>query len=610
MSGLPQLGTAALSWAHRGWFVFPLARGSKKPLIPKEDGGRGHLDATRDEAQIVKWWTDYPNANIGGACGSSGRNVLDADKKHGGLDQLNRLMLEIGPEQFATQRHRTPGGGLHLVFNDSDGRTKNSESVIAVGIDTRGYDGYIVLAPSVVDGKRYVVETAEDMSLLPFPAVLREMLVPNGDASGRKHIPGVDDDERIALGQRHSVMRSFAARLRYGGLNGSKIYIALCTLSDTQCDPPHTEKERQEELLPLASWAETLATGREALDAADETEHRVSDDRKPQLVSDVESDPTSVKWILESTAAIARRGIEPAQWDIQDLLPEEDGPAILYGQPGTLKSWIGLHACDCAVSERKFLGRFAVKQRPSAVFVNLDAGKRSFERRTLRFSPSERLKIVSPESYDARALEEVFATNPGAFIVIDTLADIYQIKRGDDPAESMRNFLRREIRRMYQKYNSNGFILDHPHRPQGGEPFGDYYGSQQKEAAIRVMWWVTPLASDETNVARAKITCRKLSEDEKFEPFIVRINFTADRVALTYEGKLDQPSGSTVQGPTDIERCLQVVQGVPGGMTTQALAELTGLTEERVRKAVKTRQFKTTGKGRSTRHHPQGSEND
>ena len=332
-------------------------------------------------------------------------------------------------------------------------------------------------------------------------------------------------------------------------------------------------------------------------------DQREQNDRDLHLVSDGERNSRPKGWIPESTAVIARRGVPTLQWDIQGLLPEEDGPAILFGPPGTLKSWISLHLCECVVTGRQFLGHFEVRRRPAAVFVNLDAGKRSFERRTLRLSPSEHLKIVSPESYDASALRYIFETNPRAFIVVDTLADMYLIKRGDDPAESMRNFLRRELRALYQEFECNGLILDHPHRPRDGEAFGDYYGSAQKEAAVRVMWQVTPLPSGEGNIARAKVTCRKMSEDERFEPFVVRINFADQLVALTYEGKLSESGGSAVQVPSDVERCVRLLEGVDAGMTVKALAQRAGLSEKRVRAAVKTRQVERTGKGKATRYH-------
>ena len=60
----------ALSYVARGWYVFPLQTRGKFPRIPKADGGQGFKDATLDPEQITSWWTKWPNANVGIACGA------------------------------------------------------------------------------------------------------------------------------------------------------------------------------------------------------------------------------------------------------------------------------------------------------------------------------------------------------------------------------------------------------------------------------------------------------------------------------------------------------------------------------------------------------------
>src|SRR5690242_5997968 len=67
---------AALRLADADWPIFPL---NGKVLV----GGHGHLDATTDRGQVTAWWTEYPDANIGGRV-PEGRIVLDVDPRHEG----------------------------------------------------------------------------------------------------------------------------------------------------------------------------------------------------------------------------------------------------------------------------------------------------------------------------------------------------------------------------------------------------------------------------------------------------------------------------------------------------------------------------------------------
>lgn len=128
---------AALAYAARGWPVFPLMVKGKLPLIPKRNGGNGHLDATTDEAQIREWWSAYPMANIGIRCGPESFCVIDVDKDNGGLESLDRLMAEGRNFPDDTPAQKTGSGGIHICLKH-DERIGCTTGKIAQGIDTRG----------------------------------------------------------------------------------------------------------------------------------------------------------------------------------------------------------------------------------------------------------------------------------------------------------------------------------------------------------------------------------------------------------------------------------------------------------------------------------------
>jgi hypothetical protein len=70
---------AALSYAGKGYHVFPCKPRSKEPATK-----HGFKDATRDQETVRRWWSENPNYNIAIATGKeSGLWVLDVDGEEG-----------------------------------------------------------------------------------------------------------------------------------------------------------------------------------------------------------------------------------------------------------------------------------------------------------------------------------------------------------------------------------------------------------------------------------------------------------------------------------------------------------------------------------------------
>ena len=68
---------AALSYAQKGWKVFPVTPNQKRPLTALAP--EGHKSATSDLATIEQWWTEHANANIGLYLEPSGLVCVDVD---------------------------------------------------------------------------------------------------------------------------------------------------------------------------------------------------------------------------------------------------------------------------------------------------------------------------------------------------------------------------------------------------------------------------------------------------------------------------------------------------------------------------------------------------
>lgn len=182
---LVELNTASLAhaarvYADRGLPVFPLVPRDKVPRV-----AHGFYRATTDLRQIQRWWSEWPDANIGLATGKpSSLWVLDIDPRHGGLrslDMLERHARDWGATAplHATLRQLTGGGGIHLFYQmpASPGvDPPNGTFAEYHGIELKKTGGYIVAPPSRHPSGS-VYQWQHDEIPAPFPTALLELWV-------------------------------------------------------------------------------------------------------------------------------------------------------------------------------------------------------------------------------------------------------------------------------------------------------------------------------------------------------------------------------------------------------------------------------------------------
>lgn len=245
--------TAALSYAARGWRVFPLhtvradrscscgARGcSSKGKHPRTQ--RGVHDATTDTAQINAWWSEWPGANVGIATGAlaDGRFlvVLDEDPRHGGDETRAALEAENGaiPD---TLRVLTGGGGTHYFFVSAVAQT-NSAGRIGPGLDVRCVGGYVVAAPSNHEsGRAYAWDAGAAEEIAEWPAWLRVL----NEKSRPIPSDAANDSGAIATGSRDQTLTSIAGSMRRKGLTAEEIRPALAAVNARRCKPPLADRD-------------------------------------------------------------------------------------------------------------------------------------------------------------------------------------------------------------------------------------------------------------------------------------------------------------------------------------------------------------------------------
>jgi hypothetical protein len=178
---------AALACASRGWPVFPLAKGGKRPAIKQWEAR-----ATTDPERIRACW-GKGEWNIGLACGPAGLVVVDLDRPKGGQERYNAdgsiYTGAVGYDALAAEKGggesglgetftvATPSGGWHLYFTRPAGLdARNTASTLAYLVDTRANGGYVVAPGSRTDAGAYTA--IHKSAAAPLPTWLAERLTP------------------------------------------------------------------------------------------------------------------------------------------------------------------------------------------------------------------------------------------------------------------------------------------------------------------------------------------------------------------------------------------------------------------------------------------------
>ena len=179
---------AALAAADRGWPVFPLRPGEKRPRAGLT---AWEARATVDPDRISSWWRRHTDDNVAIATGPAGLVVVDLDladadeprpdewpDARGGIEVFAALAARHASPPGGTWTVGTASGGRHLYYRapSAGGPWRNSAGRIGWHIDTRAAGGYVVASGSVVGGRPYPV--IHDVAPVPLPGWIGEALAP------------------------------------------------------------------------------------------------------------------------------------------------------------------------------------------------------------------------------------------------------------------------------------------------------------------------------------------------------------------------------------------------------------------------------------------------
>ena len=222
---------AALEYAGLGYSVFPCASGDKMPITKN-----GCLDATTDEDQIIEWWQQKPNANIGIA--TKGLLVVDID----GSDNEWLTNPDIMQSLSSGAMSQTTTGGRHFIFRQLPGTEfKNTTGKLAPKVDTRADGGYIVAPPSMIGPKAYewlpsyeLNEPLERLTVVP------EWIIEKLNQVSEEQFELPTDGNKIPKGQQHNSLFKAGCKMRRFGCTFEVINAALQTMNQNQCTEPGT----------------------------------------------------------------------------------------------------------------------------------------------------------------------------------------------------------------------------------------------------------------------------------------------------------------------------------------------------------------------------------
>jgi len=308
---------------------------AKHPRTP-----HGLKDATTDTNTIRRWWTRWPDANIGLATGRVSRlAVVDCDSQEAVNGFLSAYSEAAGTAQVET------GRGRHFFFQWEAGIRNDAGRILGEGIDVRGEGGFVILPPSLhANGNRYRWLNESDPQ--PLPQGLRDALMRR--TTGRDKSQR-DSLERIKEGERNSTLTSLGGTMRRRRMSLQALEAALLVENAQKCDPPLPETE-------VRRIAESVSRYKPKEEAENSFPHYREQTVRKEM-------------ILQSWGEYVNSVPEAREYTVDGILPE-CGLVVCSGRGKEGKSTLIIHACRSIAAGEPFLDRPTI-QKP-VVYINYE----------------------------------------------------------------------------------------------------------------------------------------------------------------------------------------------------------------------------------------------
>jgi putative DNA primase/helicase len=326
----------------------------KHPRTP-----HGLLDASRDEQQIIRWWTQWPSASIAINCGMSSILVVDHDVRNSGIPthaEFAAYMRLQHREVLDTCRVLTGSGdgSTHDYYGFAWAEGDRCPTELEPGIELRGNGMYSIMPPSPhVSGNLYTVDGIDGakafLKLTPAPNWAIN-LIRNGNQRQQR---SEDPEGKWTQGVRNDKLFKLASSLRGKGMTVDEITTIIMATNEAHCEPPLNDSE----VAKIANSSGRYERGEqreeeewpdpEPIDALPEVESHDLDLLPEVLQEPVEAlsrclqlplDLPAVGMVAALAGATNRRVIiQPNRWD-SDWTEVLNFWAMLIAAPGVGKS--------------------------------------------------------------------------------------------------------------------------------------------------------------------------------------------------------------------------------------------------------------------------------
>ena len=208
---MSKIGFIRKKYLNNGLKIFPIKPNEKVPMI-----NAWQKECSNYFMQVVYWLNNVPECNIGLPANENNLFILDLDTHNvNGLESFERLCQDLGIEEPKTLKQKTPSGGVHYIFK-SDSELSNVVNCANCFDNYKGIDlrtsGYIVVEPSVINGKKY--EFLNNLTPSEMPIKLKEFILENVGVKTSEKKP-YSRPKKVDVGDRDNQMFLYINDLYY-----------------------------------------------------------------------------------------------------------------------------------------------------------------------------------------------------------------------------------------------------------------------------------------------------------------------------------------------------------------------------------------------------------